>query len=118
MTIDSTNLTNAEYFRLNGNLSNDRIESLLDLEETAESVNLDNLGTNLEEIRGSFPYDEFAEDVIYELEQLAGLLNDEQAIDLYRIIKTLEHRVISLIDEANYGISLTQDLIDKCPEEN
>jgi len=113
--IDSTNLSNAEYFRLNGNMSNDRIESLLELEAVSKEINLDNLSASLEEISGAFPNEDFAEDIIWELEQLAATLNDER---VYRILSTLENRVIQVINEANYGVNLVQELIDNCPEEN
>ncbi|MFI3187894.1 MAG: hypothetical protein QX198_18110 [Methylococcaceae bacterium] len=113
MTIESSAMTNAEYYNLNGTLSDERIERLLDVEDLMEVVDPENLVTQLEEVTNAFPNEEFAEDLIYELYNLAPELADNHAKTLYSILERLEHRIQATMNDANYGIDILQELISE-----
>lgn len=116
MTIDSSNMTNTEYFQLNGTLSSERIEQLLGLEKKVEKTEqlLYSMRRSLEEIAALFPSEEFMEDSIQELNIFAGFLGDEYS-DTRKDMEDLINRVTvtadTVSDDAVKGVDYVMMLI-------
>ncbi len=82
--IEGTNLSNNEYYKLNGSLSSDRIEALLDLDGLMEFVS----GTHyyLEEAQGQFPEEDFLCGVVNKLHKLADKLRGDNKAAVLDIV--------------------------------
>lgn len=101
MTIEATNLTNAEYYRLNGTLSAERIEELLDLDVAREKVS--DPSAYIEEASGCYPAEDFLEHIMKQVRAVAKRVRGENRDDLDQIILDLEDLQTEVNNQSDYG---------------
>jgi hypothetical protein len=110
MTIEATNLTNEEYYRLNGTLSAERIESLLNI---TANVDDSSPAAYIEEAMGTFPKEDFLESVIKKVRAVAKRVRGDNKDDLDQILLDLEDLQSSVNNNSDYGRSeLDNALVD------
>jgi ElaB/YqjD/DUF883 family membrane-anchored ribosome-binding protein len=93
--IDSSAITHEEAFRLNGTLSEARIEALL--EEAAGAPHVEDIGPKMDDARGQFPDEDFLDDAQQELrehlddlKELASKVRGNNKAEIQSIIERLE----------------------------
>jgi hypothetical protein len=102
MTIEATNLTNKEYYRLNGTLSEERIEALLEID-----VNVDGSSpaAYIDEAMGTFPNEDFLEHIIKKVREVAKRVRGDNKDDLDQILLDLEDLQDKVNNDSDYGRS-------------
>lgn len=99
--IDSSQITNSEFVKLNGCLTLERIEPLLDVEQAyTQILEGDSL---LDEVEGSFPKEDFAAKIIGALHTLAKRMRGDTKDTLLGIISDLEEKQMEIYRETEHG---------------
>lgn len=124
--IDSSALTHEEAFRLNGTLSEQRIEALL--EEAAGAPHAEDIGPKVDEARGQFPDEDFFSECEEELlghldalKELAKSVRGNNKAEIQSIIDRLEQclatvkrkveEVVNSAEEGRIGLSEALSLL-------
>ena len=101
MTIEATNLTNQEYYRLNGTLSAERIEDLLRFDCAIDSSS--DPSAYIDEAEGCFPKEDFLEHIIKKVRAVSKRVRGENKDDLDQILIDLEDLQSSVNNDSEYG---------------
>ena len=113
MTHESSNLTNAEYYKLNGSLSKERISDLLDKDSAFDAGHIENAQTKIEEARNCFPDETTLSGSVSDLNALLKDLCGKNKEILSQIIKELEQDIETILQQADYGRSELSDADDE-----
>lgn len=111
MTFTATNLTDAEYFKLNGALSADRIESLLFISEGLGGK-LSGIQTKITEAHGCFPNEDEYDKIVDRLRRLQDNLRGNNKEILDKIISAFVEITASANQSSEYGIAELNDAED------
>lgn len=99
----ASNLTPREAYRLNGSLSTELIESLLD---NAEAVsNAEGVSAHVQEALGCFPKEDFLASFIDDLYRLSKRLRGENKAEALSLIEKAEDLQQCVFNEGDYGRS-------------
>lgn len=101
--IDSTNMTHAEHFRMNGTLSEARCLELIDLSEQAP-IYKDAI-TKIGEAIGQFPAEDFTSDISDRLHNIAKRLRGNSKSNLLSVIEALDDLTQCTFYATEYGRS-------------
>ena len=108
----STSLTNKEYFKLNGTLSAERIEGLLDLESAVYVDVLEDIITSTKEAITQFPEEDFLQPVISELNTLLKTLRGDNRLALANIITAVEDIQSDITNSSEYALANLNSAIE------
>jgi hypothetical protein len=95
-------MTDDEFYRLNGTLSPERIERLLDLTIHIDGSNPSNY---IEEATATFPKEDFLEAVLKKLNRIAKNVRGDNRTDINDVIETLEQLATDTYNTSEYGRS-------------
>lgn len=109
------NLTHAEQYRINGTLSAEAIESLLDTSEALEKAG--GVTSQLSEALGCFPAEDFLASFIDDLHELAKRLRGDNRAEAMRLIESAEDLQQCVFNEGDYGRSELREAL-KTLEDN
>ena len=101
-------MTNRELFDLNGTLSAERIESLLDIEATVTADDIDPL--TIDEAVAQFPDEGFLTDISQRVVDIAKRCRGRNREDLLDICAALGDLEMTTFYAAEYGISELRQL--------
>lgn len=107
----SSNLTHAEYFRLYGSLTEERIQELLDLEATAPKV--ESAIVHIQEGMAQFPAEDFLEPIKQRLLELEKNIRGANKETMKGIIESLD----DLAQCTFYGADAGRDELRKALSE-
>ena len=96
-------LTPAEQYRINGQLSPETIESMLDNAESIERC--DGVSVQVTEALGCFPAEDFLASFIEDLHKLSKRLRGENREEALRLIESAEDLQQCVFNEGDYGRS-------------
>jgi hypothetical protein len=99
----ASNLTPREAYRLNGQLSHELIESLLDTVETVEGA--EGVSCHVQEAIGCFPKEDFLASFIDDLYKLSKRLRGENKAEALHLIEKAEDLQQCVFNEGDYGRS-------------
>ncbi|MGE8165211.1 hypothetical protein ACQKRQ_34310 [Paraburkholderia sp. NPDC080076] len=99
--IEASGLSNAEFYRLNGTMSIDRIEALLDRE--AAAPDLGGVACDVDEAKAGFPDEDCAAALIERMQKLAKRMRGDTRRELLELVAELETLQTSLANSAEYG---------------
>lgn len=103
MFIESSNLSHAEYFHLNGVLSEDRTASVLvELEEALECSVVE-YAPYAEEARSGFASEDFMQEEVSDLHYFAKRLRGSNKEELRQYIENIENKLQELRGQVEYG---------------
>lgn len=109
MTIEASNLTNSEYYKLNGTLSAERIESLLDIETINVKDVVSRASCYISEAIQPFSAEDFLSDVIKDVNRLIKDLRGNNRVELQRILENLDD-----VAQCTFNaVENSDDLLDK-----
>jgi hypothetical protein len=117
--MDASNMSNAEYFSLNGTLSCDRIESLLAIEESKLGFDPDDVRVKIKEARGCAFKEGDLSDELQALRELLLNVRGANRDTLGAIVENMSNVVARLLQDAEYLISELDDalkIINKADE--
>jgi hypothetical protein len=97
----ATNLTNAEHFRLNGTLPEDRIEELLTLDAQLQAVK--GIDAHVEEAMTQYPAEDFLSGILSQLHALAKNVRGDNREKVVWIIEQLDDIAQCTFNAADYG---------------
>jgi len=97
------NLTPAEQYRINGTLSAETIESLLETSEALEKAQ--DITGQLSEALGCYPAEDFLASFIDDLHKLAKRLRGDNRDEAMRLIESAEDLQQCVFNEGDYGRS-------------
>ena len=103
--IDSHEMTHSEYLRLNGTLSQERIEQLVTLQEESGLLaeGIDSAKVHIEEGMTQFPAEDFLEPIKSRLVELQKNLRGRNREELSGIIEALDDLAQTTFYGADYG---------------
>lgn len=101
--IEASNLTHAEYFHLNGKLSEDRTEAILSNLHDAETLDVREYASYAQEACSGFPDEDFLADVISDLHYLAKNMRGNNKEQMLHIINKLDDIAQCQFNAADYG---------------
>ena len=108
-------LTPAEQYRINGTLSAETIESLLD---NAEAVtNAEGVSAHVQEAMGCYPGEDFLASFIEDLHNLSKRLRGDNRVEALRLIESAEDLQQCVFNEGDYGRSELREAL-KTLEDN
>lgn len=103
MFIESSNLSHAEYFLLNGALSEERTEqALTDLDE-AISLDVREYAPYAEEARSGFASEDFMQEEVSDLHYFAKRLRGNNKEEFLTYIENIETKLQELRGQVEYG---------------
>ena len=102
MCINYSSLSAKEHFRLNGQVPEDMLETLLDRAGALES--LGGLDAHLSEANICFPGEDFLEPIRWELQELHKTLRGANREKLGGILESLDDLAQCIFNESDYGI--------------
>lgn len=102
LTDKHRSLTNREYLSLHGTLSLDRIEALVEMEAVISGQ--EGALNYIDEAKGSFPGEDFLNDIISNLRTLVKHLRGANKEELNGIIEKVEGLQTSTTHESEYGL--------------
>ena len=108
MTYIASNLTDAEYYKLNGTLSAERIESLLFFTD-GFSKKLYGINIKISEAKGCFPDEDAVDKIVDRLRRLQDNLRGNNKETLDEIISDFDEIVTSTNQSSEYGFSELTD---------
>lgn len=109
------NLTHAEQYRINGTLSAEAIESLLDTSEALEKA--EGVTSQLSEALGCYPAEDFLASFIEDLHNLSKRLRGDNRDEALRLIESAEDLQQCVFNEGDYGRSELREAL-KTLEDN
>lgn len=98
-----SNLTAKEYFKLHGTLTPERIEALLDNEESLEAIT--GVDAYIQEAMGQFPPEDFLHDIKTRLFELTKRIRGANKSDLSAIIESMDDALQCQFNSSDYGRS-------------
>lgn len=101
--IYASNMTASEFYRVNGCLSPEHIESLLDAENKLQAV--EDIDGNIEEALTQYPSEDFLVGIVDRLQELSRRLRGANREELNGIIGALEDIGMTTFYAADYGRS-------------
>lgn len=101
MNVEASNLSHAEFYRLNGALSAERCETLIDAEADLEQ--LIDASTHIDEASGCFVSEDFLSGVLSDMRALAKKVRGGNKFDLEQLIERLEEIESEEARNAEYG---------------
>lgn len=101
--IEASNLSHTEYFRLNGQLSSERVEQLLDDSKIAIELDVREFAPYAQEASGQFPSEDFLHEIVSDLYYLAKRMRGETKKELLGIIESLEDALQCQANASDYG---------------
>lgn len=108
--IETSNMSHAECFKLNGDLSLERIEQLIDnqlKEDTLPSVEC-----KIEEAVGQFPNEDFLQDIINDIGDIAKRLRGDNKKEMMDIMDRLDEIQMSTLHSSEYGMQELEDALN------
>ena len=105
----ASNMTLAEEFRMNGALSADSIESLIEREALLDGLN--GIEVKIKEGMTQFPAEDFLQGPIKRLHQLAKKLRGDNRSEVLAIIESLDDIAQCTFNSADYGRSELKDAL-------
>ncbi len=99
-----SNLTHRELFRLHGTLPPERVESLLDDIDAGAAVDVAGALIHISEARGQFPAEDFASEIVSQLQALRANLRGANRDKLGQIIESLEDLLQCQFNATDYGL--------------
>jgi hypothetical protein len=91
MLIINSNLSNREAFSIHGQLTEDRMEELLDDSERLEAVS--SIDSFLDDISNNLPAEDFLKDEVKILESLAPHMSVEKMEAFLNVIECIKHEL-------------------------
>ena len=101
MGINYSNLSAKEHFRLNGQVPEDMLETLLDRAGALES--LGGLDAHLSEAKGCYPAEDFIEPIRWQLQELHKTLRGANREKLGGILESLDDLAQCIFNQTDYG---------------
>lgn len=111
MTIESSNLTHKEYFHLNGALSVERQEEILESLVDHESMNVQEYAPYAQEASGQYPAEDFLAEHVSDLWALSKRLRGDNKQELTKIIQSIEDALQCQVYATEYGRSELHKII-------
>ncbi|QGZ63775.1 hypothetical protein [Paraburkholderia acidisoli] len=102
MNIIASTMSYAECYRINGSLPPERIEDLLDGKRVLDQIV--SVPGELDEARGCFSGEDFAEKILKGLRELAKRVRGENRETLSGLIEELAQLQTTIAGQAEYGI--------------
>lgn len=99
--IDASNMTHAEYFRLNGTLNEARCRDLIDLSGEVDSVS--GIDAQIEEGMAQYPAKDFLAGIMDRLHALTKTMRGANRDDLKGIIEALDDLAQTTFYASEYG---------------
>ncbi|MGF6599818.1 hypothetical protein P3T23_004552 [Paraburkholderia sp. GAS448] len=99
--LDASGMSNAEFYRLNGTMSEERIVALLDGE--AAAPDLGSVVCDLGEAKAGFPAEDCASALLEGMQKLAKRMRGDNRAALLELVGELEQLQTSLANDADYG---------------
>jgi hypothetical protein len=112
--IDCANMTHLEVYRVNGTLSTERLESLLDASEQAIDTDVSNWKATLQEARSCYLSEDFLDARISDLQALAKSLRGNNRQALFDIIATIQDDVLQAVQSSEYGADEIGKILKVC----
>lgn len=109
--IDSANMTHEEFYRVNGTLTPERIDSLLDEQSNLESFDVREFTAYAQEARGCYIGEDFAQEHLDDLRDIAKRLRGDNRNSLLMLIDRLQDSVKEAVGNAEYGASELDKII-------
>lgn len=106
--IDSYNMSNEEFYRVNGTLTPARIDAMFSKVDEAEAW--EDLTPCIQEAKSCFIDEDFLQSTVLRLQEFAKRLRGDNRQDLLKIVEDMEHDIGQAIASAEYGASE----LDKC----
>lgn len=106
--IEGSNMSDSEFYRMNGTLSGERIERLINITDGID-VPISAVDAKIWEARTCFPEEDFIQDLVHELRDLGKSLRGEKKQVLDRILVSMDEELTQLRQSAEYGISELKD---------
>lgn len=107
--INSSGMSNAEFYRLNGTMTDERIETLLGAE--AAAADRGSVVSDLDEVKAGFPDEDCASALIDRMQQLAKRLRGDNRTELLALVDGLLTLQTSLANNAECGCEKLKDAI-------
>lgn len=101
--IDATEMTNEEFYRLNGTLTPARIERILDAEKQVESF--EGLEAHVSEALAQLPAEDFLEPIKSRLHELSKCVRGANRTEVLAIIETLDDLAQCTFNASDYARS-------------
>ena len=109
--IESSNLTHAEYFHLNGQLSTERTEQLVTELEQAQSFDVREFASYAQEATAGYPSEDFMHEQVSDLHYFAKRLRGDNKQELLRIIEAIDDALQCQFNASDYGRSELHKII-------
>lgn len=111
MNIESSNLTHAEYFHLNGNLSVERTEKALHDLQQAQALDVREYASYAEEARSGFVQEDFLMPEIGLLRDFSKRLRGDNKKELLAYIEAIENELQQLQSSQEYAQDQLENII-------
>lgn len=111
MNIESSNLSHAEYFHLNGNLSVERTEQALNDLHEAQSFDVREYAPYAQEARSGFVQEDFLLPEIGSLRDFSKRLRGDNKKELLEYIEAIENELQQLQSSQEYAQEQLENII-------
>lgn len=109
--IQASNMTHEEFYRVNGTLTPERIDAILSERDTLEAFDVREFAPCAQEARGCFIAEDFAQEHLYDLRDIAKRLRGDNRNSLLMLIERLESTIQEACQSAEYGASELDKII-------
>lgn len=109
--IEASNLTHAEYYHLNGMLSEQRTEALLRDYEEAQASDVCEYANEAQEACAGFPEEDFLAEHTSDLYHFAKRLRGDNKKELLEIVARLVQTESDVVSSAEYGYDKLRGII-------
>lgn len=109
--IHSSNMTHEEFYRVNGTLTPERIDSLLDEKGTLEAFDVREYVPCAQEAKGCFIGEDFMQEHLDDLKDIAKRLRGDNRNSLLMLIDRMESTIQEACQSAEYGASELDKII-------
>lgn len=110
--INSSTMTNDEFYKINGTMSDERINAMLDSEGNYEEMHVGNFQRNAQEaLAGMIDKDFLCDEVDY-LKQFGKSMRGNNKVEFMSLVKRIEDALKQQIANSEYGKSELQKIID------
>lgn len=99
----SSNMTHEEFYRVNGTLTPERIDSMFEKCDEAEAWQ--DLTPCIQEAHSCFIEEDFLQKEILKLQAFAKRLRGDNKAELLQLIEDMEGEITQAIASAEYGVS-------------
>lgn len=104
-----SNFTPREILNIRGQLPIDIQEDLI--EQAEDFANMANIAPGIQEARGSFPCEDFAEDLIDGMRTLAKRMRGDTKAEMLALIEHAEQLQTELAGQAEYGMNELDEVL-------